>query len=95
MAALGSGGRERKFFFFFLSRPPTLALPHFCAPRKKERLIADYFAHSEGSVKTKQVIKGPCHIPSETNHSLHATQIFPVIVKVRAINVEGNKRLPA
>ena len=33
-------GEEKKHFFLPLSRPPTLALPHFRAPRKKERLIA-------------------------------------------------------
>ena len=31
----------------------------------------------------------------KTNHSLHATQILPIIVKYRGINVEGNKRFPA
>ena len=37
----------------------------------------------------------PIQTMPDTNHSLHATQILPIIVKYRAINVEGNKRFPA
>ena len=37
-SAVGRGREKERILFFFLSRPPTLALP-----RKKERLIAGYF----------------------------------------------------
>ena len=93
LAAINSYSNCIRRYFFFLSRPPTLALPHFHTPpqkRKPDRRLFQNRRYMHWSQSTGCTFKTAVDLKLHMDSSVHVYKISSVCEQILIIGLYSN-----